>query len=66
MYLVGLVSLDPASERGIPEGRRLAPASDTGPLLRDEGDDERDVAEKRLISKYTSYFKNHINLSSPK
>lgn len=48
IYLVGLVSLDPASERGIPEGRRRAPASDTGPLLRDDGDEDRDVAVERF------------------
>lgn len=40
---VGLVSRDPASDLGIPDGRRRHD-SDTGPL-RDDGDDDRDVAE---------------------
>jgi hypothetical protein len=42
--LVGLVSREPASERGMPEGRRRVVANDIGPLLRDDGDDDRDVA----------------------
>lgn len=42
--LVGLVSLEPAKDLGIPEGRLRALQSDIGPVLREEGDDDLDVA----------------------
>lgn len=41
--LVGLVSLDPAKDRGIPDGLLLALANDIGPLLREDGDEDLDV-----------------------
>lgn len=69
-YLVGLVSLEPARDRGIPEGRRRALASDMGPVLRDDGDEERDVAagEKRIdtISRNTSTAGHMPSLGSPR
>lgn len=52
---MGLVSLEFASDLGIPEGRLLALANETGPAPRaDDGDDDLDVA----VGVKKTYFEN--------